>query len=268
MAGRTGATQRIERYAAKIDARLRADEQSTTSMRVFTDSSLRQVLKGCGYQKRGSQNLRLIQHALASRDVHPDPALTTPGLDWEQRIYLTRTPPSGDQHVERVRFPAERDLEDFLEANFALLFSGMRLEGRQYEVQSGKIDMLARDADGYVVIELKKGRPGDRLVNQLPRYMDDVSNADIARGGSGVVRGLVVASALDVAMHGRLVAIAAPKGRRIDWWQYRIEFEMESAPPPVLGSGSIVNGELWTEAGLGHHQAPGIGERRPTERHA
>lgn len=263
MSGRTSAVQRIERYADAVDARLSADEQSATSMRVFTDSSLRRVLKDCGYEKRGSRNLHAIQQALLVRGVHPDPPLTTPGLAWDQRIYFTRTPPTGDRGVERVRFPAERDLEDFLEANFNLLFSGMKLVGRQYEVQSGKIDMLARDADGYVVIELKKGRPGDRLVNQLPRYMDDVSDADIAKGGTGVVRGLVVASALDSPMHGRLVAIAAQKGRRIDWWQYRIEFEMEPAPPPMPWSEPVDNGEPWTEVGIVNPQSPALARATP-----
>ena len=57
MAGRLSATEKIERYAAKIDRKLRADEQATDAMKVFTDSSLRRVMKDCGYSKRGSRNV-------------------------------------------------------------------------------------------------------------------------------------------------------------------------------------------------------------------
>ena len=129
--------ERIERYAARVDSKLRADEQATDSMRVFTDSSLRRVLKDCGFDRRGSRNVTTIQQALERRGVYPDPPLTTPGLDWEQRIYFTRTPPTRDPDLQRVRFPAERDLETFLVANFDYLFPGLDLVDRQYRVQSG-----------------------------------------------------------------------------------------------------------------------------------
>lgn len=256
MARRVRADERIAQYAAKIDGKLRADEKSTTSMKVFTSSYLGQVLEECGYKKRGTQNLHRIQDALARANVHPDPPLTTPDLPWKQQIHFTRTPASQDHDVRRVRFPAERALEEFLEANFKLLFPGLRLVKRQYQVQSGKLDMLARDRDGYVVIELKRTRPGDRLLNQLLRYMDDVSKEDRAKGGTGSVRGLVISSELDLPMHGRLAAIAAEKGRRIDWWRYRVDFEMEPAPAALPWSEPIDAGEPWTAAGVVNPDSP------------
>lgn len=217
---------RIERYAARIDAKLRADEESDASMRVFTDSSLRRVLKECGFSRRGSVNTQLIQDALVRRGVHPDPPLTTPELEWEQRIYFTRTKPSRDPNVRRVAFPEERDLESFIEANFDLLFPGLDLEGRQYQVQSGKVDLLARDGDDYVVIELKLDRPSHDLAFQIVRYMDDVSEWLAARGVGVEVRGIVVSKYVDDRMRDHLALLAAASGRRIDLMRYELNLEL------------------------------------------
>lgn len=229
---RLAPAERIERFADRIDAKLRADEQSETSMRVFTDSSVRRILKDCGYERRGARNLERIQQALVARAVYPDPPLTTPGLDWEHRIHFTRTPPSSEPDVQRVRFPAERDVEAFLEANFDLLFKGMRLERRQHPVQRGRVDMLARDRDGYVVIELKRGRPGDEVVHQLADYMDDVAEWLERKGRRESVRGIVVAGSADDDMYADLLALGSARGRRIDWLVYDIDFVLHPATSP------------------------------------
>ncbi len=235
MARRTPA-EKTEGFAARIDAKLRQDEQSSTAMRVVTDSTLRTVLQACGFKKRGSSNVGLIEAALLKRGVFADPALTHSGLAWEERIYFTRTRPSPDRDVHRVRFPAERDLETFLEANFDYLFPGLDLVDRQYRVQSGQIDMLARDRDGYVVIELKLGDPSDDLVYAVDRYMDDVANWVADQGGSETVRGLVVAARVDERMRRQLDDLARADGRRIDWMEYRVEFELR---PPVAAGRSL-----------------------------
>lgn len=229
MAGRATSGKRIERYADKIDAKLRADEDSDTSMQVFTSSYLGQVLEDCGYKKRGSRNLALIQHALVRRDVYPDPPLTAPRLDWKQRIHFTRTPPSRQPEVHRARFPAERDLETFLVANFDYLFPDLTFVDRQYRVQSGQIDILAKDRDGYVVIELKLDKPSDDLVFAVDRYMDDVANWVAKKGAAESVRGLVIAARVDESMREKLEQLAEADGRRIDWMVYEIQFELRAS---------------------------------------
>lgn len=236
MASQADTGERIERYAANIDNKLRADEEATDAMKVFTASSLRRVLKDCGYSKRGSTNTSRIQDALVRRAVYPDPPLTTRGLDWNERIYFTRTPPTGRPAVHRVRFPAERDLETFLVANFDYLFPELKLVDRQYRVQSGEIDILARDRDGYVVIELKKERATERLVSQLARYMDDVAKWVAANGASEAVRGLVITSEADAPMRQRLEDLARANGRRVDWMVYEIEFELRPSTDPARAS--------------------------------
>lgn len=95
-----------------------------------------------------------------------------------------------------------------------------------------------RDGDGYVVIELKRGMPGERLVNQLVRYMDDVADWVDRHGGSERVRGVVVAAEVDKPMHDRLTTLGTAKGYLIEWLQYRVDFELQ---PVAAGIGDTDN---------------------------
>ena len=67
-------------------------------------------------------------------------------------------------------------------------------DGAERSVDSGFIDITARDASGRtVVIELKAGPAGQRAVAQILSYMGDVA----AEEESGKVRGILVASSFD-----------------------------------------------------------------------
>lgn len=220
---------RVERFADRVDAKLRKDEASPETMRVFTDSALRRVLLDCGFKRRGSNNVAMIESALEARGVFADPPLTTPGLDWERRIHFTRTPQTTRLDEHRVGFRREYDLETFLVENFDYVFPDLRLVDRQFEVQSGNIDILAKDDDGFVVIELKRTQPTERLVAQLIRYMDDVATWAATHERGTDVRGLVISEQIDARMHGLLIDLAATRGRRIDWMEYRLELVLRAA---------------------------------------
>jgi endonuclease len=67
-------------------------------------------------------------------------------------------------------------------------------DGAECSVDSGFIDIPARDASGAtVVIELKAGAAGQRAVAQILSYMGDVA----AEEEGGKVRGILVASEFD-----------------------------------------------------------------------
>jgi len=84
----------------------------------------------------------------------------------------------------------EKHIEEFVSKNIGILEDGLRLIGTQYSTDVGRIDILAMDKHGgYVVIEIKKGKTGDRVVGQIQRYMSWVSE-HIASGG--IVRGIIV----------------------------------------------------------------------------
>ena len=91
----------------------------------------------------------------------------------------------------------ERVLEDILEHNLEELEQGLKLVGRQFSTAVGPIDLLAQDQNGaYVVIELKRGRTGDRVIGQVARYLGWVTER-MARGNKKKVRAIVVGREYD-----------------------------------------------------------------------
>jgi len=94
------------------------------------------------------------------------------------------------------RIGLERDLQAALRIEIEQLEPGLTVidDGAERSVDSGFIDITARDASGTtVVIELKAGPGGQRAVAQILSYMGDVA----ADEESGNVRGILVASNFD-----------------------------------------------------------------------
>ena len=98
------------------------------------------------------------------------------------------------EEVPGQRMGLERDLQDALRSEIEPLEPGLRIigGGTERSVDSGRIDITARDSSGTtVVIELKSGVAGQRAVAQILSYMGDVSDED------GDVRGILVAFEFD-----------------------------------------------------------------------
>jgi hypothetical protein len=94
------------------------------------------------------------------------------------------------------RIGLERDLQAALRIEIDQLEQGLTIidDGAERSVDSGFIDITARDASGTtVVIELKAGPAGQRAFAQILSYMGDVA----AEEESGKVRGILVASNFD-----------------------------------------------------------------------
>jgi len=105
-------------------------------------------------------------------------------------------PPSAADASTKQSISLERDLQATLRECIAQLESGLEIidEGAERSVDSGFIDITARDRDGVtVVIELKTGTASQRAIAQILSYMGDVLNEE---GGSSV-RGILVASNFD-----------------------------------------------------------------------
>jgi hypothetical protein len=227
MAG-TSTADRVASFVEKIDRRLQKDARSNRTMKVTTGSKLRVILKDCGFEKRGSRNIARIEAALTERGIYTQPPLSTPGLDWEQVVYFSRTPSSPTER--RLVFPVEHDLETFLVANWDYLFPDLKLVKRQFDVPSGIIDILAKDAAGYVVIELKTDKQDRRLVNQLADYISDVQEWSARKGKHVPVRGIALTAHRSPRMLDQLRAIGRERGCHIDWITYRMEMTLEQVP--------------------------------------
>ncbi|WP_363349521.1 endonuclease NucS domain-containing protein [Methylocystis echinoides] len=119
------------------------------------------------------------------------------------------------------RFGLERDLQASLRKAIEQLEAGLTIvdEGIERSVDSGRIDITARDAAGrLVVIELKAGTAGRDAIGQILSYMGDVS----AEEGSVEVRGVLVASDFD----SRAVS-AARMAPRLTLRRYSVAFRFQ-----------------------------------------
>ena len=89
----------------------------------------------------------------------------------------------------------ERDLQAALRSGIEPLEPGLRIidDGAERKVDSGFIDITARDSSGTtVVIELKAGVAGRNAVGQILSYMGDLGTEE-----DGDVRGILVAFEFD-----------------------------------------------------------------------
>ena len=86
----------------------------------------------------------------------------------------------------------EKEMQMILLKNLSVIEEELRPIAKEKEVNSGKIDILAKDKnDHYVVIELKKHRIGEREVLQLYRYVEEF------RKTNPTVRGIIVGPSID-----------------------------------------------------------------------
>jgi restriction system protein len=110
---------------------------------------------------------------------------------------------SSDIIEDRMEFVLEKYLEEFIVSNFKSIFKDAYYifqgpeTGRQYSTDIGSIDILAveRESNNFVVIELKKGQPSDKVVGQILRYMGWVKHHLCVNGE--LVKGLIISKEPD-----------------------------------------------------------------------
>ena len=96
------------------------------------------------------------------------------------------------EEAEQITFKLERDLQAALRLNITQLESGLQVidGGSEQTVESGRIDITAKDQDNnIVVIELKAGVAQPNSVTQTLAYM-----ASLVLKGQTPVRGILVAA--------------------------------------------------------------------------
>lgn len=79
---------------------------------------------------------------------------------------------TGPTRLQAAEVAAERDLEDWIERDPALLERGLVIVGRQIRLEGGPLDLLALDPQGrWVLIEIKRERLRREVVTQAIDYV-------------------------------------------------------------------------------------------------
>ena len=127
------------------------------------------------------------------------------------------------QKFEGKQFELERHLQAELRREISQLEAGLQIidDGLERSVESGFIDILARDESGaLVVIELKAGAAKREAVGQIAGYMGDLMSEEPGTA----VRGILVAADFDKSCRSGVRAIPSLGLKR-----YRFSFNFEDA---------------------------------------
>ncbi len=127
-----------------------------------------------------------------------------------------------------IPFLLEKYLEEFMVSNwnnlelakeYDILSDEEGITGRQYIVDTGKIDILAisKDKKILLVIELKKGKPSDDVVGQIQRYMGYVKH-ELAEPYQ-TVKGIIIGFEDDLRIK-RALQVASD----IEYYKYEMSF--------------------------------------------
>jgi hypothetical protein len=125
------------------------------------------------------------------------------------------------ERLAEINMQMENDLENFLVENLHLFQDDKGKSGRQYITEIGDIDLLCKNNDDFVVIELKKGRSSDKVVGQISRYIGWVKEK-LANGND--VRGIIIVHDFDNKLK---YAVMANPAIELKYYQISIEFVSE-----------------------------------------
>lgn len=128
--------------------------------------------------------------------------------------------PDDFEDSTEVTFRLERDLQSALRSDIGQLERGLSIidGGTEYSTAAGRIDILSTDDKGRtVVIELKAGRAGPKVIAQTLAYMTTVA----AEKGPPV-RGIIVAGDFDERV---ILASRAVPNLELKRYAYQFRFD-------------------------------------------
>ncbi len=134
-------------------------------------------------------------------------------------IYEARENNNDSDTNANATFGLEKDLQAALRKHIDQLEVGLRVidGGSERSVDSGRIDILAKDSNGaFVIIELKAGTATDSVVAQILGYMGDIAEEENAE-----VRGIIVAADFNKRVQS---ASRATSNLELKTYRYNFEF--------------------------------------------
>jgi len=205
-------------------------------------SSVRAHIKGLTANDPSRHHYRVSgRTALFVRQ--PDKTLlpfdVTAQRDTDDDEELDDEPDAADEEAlqQSSEFVLEAHLEEFLVGNWKSIGWGRPAEiwkgpggesGHQLVTPVGRLDFLCcdRSTNGLIVVELKRGRPSDKVVGQVARYMGYV-RTHLAEPGQPV-DGLIIAHEADEPLRYAVAAIP-----RLRLMTYGITFQLNPVAEPT-----------------------------------
>ena len=136
--------------------------------------------------------------------------------------------------INASQFAIEADMRDYLVKNWSktefyekyniCTDENGEIIGKEYPIgdkKNWRIDILAisKDEKEYLVIELKKGREGAKVVGQILKYMGAITKTLLE--GEQTVKGVIIAFEEDEEIKNALVM-----SDKIDYYRYELDFKL------------------------------------------
>jgi hypothetical protein len=227
---------KIKAFVAELTAELPAPVKGDTFATPPTtrQKKLSTVVTRCGSRLATTALLKDIEGELARAPVYTHRPISSPALKRDDFVKFSRLPFAPDE----LFFDNEQLLKEFLRAGVGSFgpLKDLELESAEFGLPSRRrIDLLCRERrrDGkgaLVAVELKKANQADGVVNQVVRYLKELSVHPLADGRS--VRGMIISGKADDVEARQL------KGETeflVEWYVYEVSLKLRetSAPKPM-----------------------------------
>jgi RecB family endonuclease NucS len=135
--------------------------------------------------------------------------------------------PTEEDSLE-VTLSLERDMQEYLSKSLDQLEPGLKLfteeglTGTEVSTEAGKIDILAKDAKGnLVVIELKANQASHSTIGQILSYMAAIKKEFSSKS----VKGIIVAEDFD-----KKLSLAVTEVQNVSLVKYKVKFDFQRVP--------------------------------------
>lgn len=132
---------------------------------------------------------------------------------------------SSEEEIFEFAFSFEKDLQEYLSRELQKLEPGLTLfteeglTGREISIDSGRIDILAKDAkNGLVIIELKVNQAPHSSLTQILSYMATIKKQFEGKN----VRAIIIAEKFD-----KRLKLAVTQVPNVTLMQYKVKFDFE-----------------------------------------
>jgi RecB family endonuclease NucS len=154
-------------------------------------------------------------------DQRPRKWALTDGTNIDQSI---DTMSDEQKEPQKTQLSLERDVQEYLSERLDDIEQGLSVQsdrtGLEVQVDSGRVDILAEDTDGdLVVIEIKAGEAKRAVLGQIKAYMADVIDE---LSETGDVRGIIVSEDFS-----QQLTRAMTLENNIELYTYRVEFSFD-----------------------------------------